>query len=166
MVPLVGAVVVAALPLIRYVKKTTAEAAAADFLHHVQVAQQTFRSTQPGAGYASSLDSLTRPCPGAAQAMLIGDEIRLLEQSGYAAQLRAAAGATSSAVDCHGRAIVSDYYAAVAPRSVDSPGQQALAATAAGGIFVFFDGIAPLESDMTPRGLATPLEALRTFKIP
>ena len=166
MVPLVGAVVVAALPLIRHVRKTTAEAAAADFLRHVQVAQQSFRSTQAGSGYASNLDSLSRPCPGGVQTMLMGDEIRSLEQRGYAAQLRAAEGATSSAVDCHGRAIVSDYYVAAAPRSIDSSGQQAFAATAAGRIFVFFDGIAPLESDMSPVGLATPLDALSTFKIP
>jgi hypothetical protein len=162
----VGAVAVAALPLIRYVRKTTAEAAAADFLQRVHLAQQTFRSAQSVTGYAASLDSLTLPCHGAARSMLMADEIKSLEHSGYAAQLRAAEGATTMAIDCHGRAMVSDYYVAAAPRSVDSPGQQAFAATAAGRIFVFFDGIAPLESDMGPTGLATPLEALSTFKIP
>jgi hypothetical protein len=61
---------------------------------------------------------------------------------------------------------VSDYYAAAAPRSVQTAGQQAFAMLAAGRIYVFFDGIAPLERDMTPDGLAVPLDALRTFKIP
>lgn len=161
-----GAVAVAALPLIRYVQKTTAEAAAAGFLQRVHLAQQTFRSDQSGTGYAASLDSLTLPCPGAARSMLTGDEIRSLERRGYAAHLRAAEGATTLAVDCHGRAMVSNYYISAVPRSVDSPGQQAFAATAAGRIFVFFDGVAPLESDMGSTGLATPLETLSTFKIP
>jgi hypothetical protein len=98
--------------------------------------------------------------------MLSGAEIRSLERRGYATQLRAAEGATTLAVDCHGRAMVSNYYISAVPRSVDSPGQRAFAATAAGRIFVFFDGVAPLESDMAPTGLATPLETLSTFKIP
>jgi hypothetical protein len=31
---------------------------------------------------------------------------------------------------------------------------------------VFFDGIAPLESDMAAGGLAVPLDTLEQFKIP
>jgi hypothetical protein len=38
--------------------------------------------------------------------------------------------------------------------------------TGTGRIFVFFDGVAPLESDMRPEGLATPLESVPAFKIP
>lgn len=165
-VPLVGAVIVAALPLVRYVQKRTAESGAADFLRRVQVAQHAFRASQPAAGYAASFESLTAPCPGGRPGMLRGDAISSLEQLGYAAQLRAAEGATPLALDCHGRPTVSDYYAAASPRSVASAGQQAFAATAAGRIFVFFDGIPPLERDMAPSGLATPLDALGTFKIP
>ena len=38
--------------------------------------------------------------------------------------------------------------------------------TATGRIYVFFDGVAPLERDMAAGGLATPLESVPTFKIP
>lgn len=67
--------------------------------------------------------------------------------------------------DCHGRATSSDFYAAVAPRSA-LDGRQAMAMLSWGRIYVFFDGIAPLESDMGPRGLAVPLDRLESFKIP
>jgi hypothetical protein len=74
-------------------------------------------------------------------------------------------GAISGALDCHGRPLSSDYYAALSP-SDGTVGQQAFAITGTGRIFVFFDGIAPVERDMTADGLATPIEALDTFKIP
>ena len=35
-----------------------------------------------------------------------------------------------------------------------------------GRVFVFFDGLAPLEKDMAPGGLATPLDTLSAFRIP
>jgi hypothetical protein len=38
--------------------------------------------------------------------------------------------------------------------------------TATGNIYVFFDGVAPLERDMTATGLATPVESVPAFKIP
>lgn len=166
MVPLIGTAIVASLPFVRYVQKRGAESAAADFVRHVQLAQQSFRSSQQGMGYATSFESLTMPCPGSGSGTLSADAINSLERIGYSAQLRAAEGATPVAPDCHGRPTVSDYYAAAAPQLVKSAGQQAFAATGGGRIFVFFDGIAPLERDMAPSGLATPLDSLSTFKIP
>lgn len=165
-IPLAGAAIVAALPVVRYIQKESAESAASDFLRRVHDAQQSFRSSQSGAGYAASFASLTTPCPGGGRAVFMADEIGALQGRGYDAQLRAARGATPVALDCHGHQTVSDYYAAAAPRSVEVAGQQAFGVTGAGRIFVFFDGIAPLESDMEPSGLATPLEAVSTFKIP
>jgi hypothetical protein len=84
----------------------------------------------------------------------------------YEVKVRAAEGATPLPPDCHGRPTTSDYYASAVPTSAAAAGQQAFAMTATGRIFVFFDGIAPLERDMTPSGLATPLESVPTFKIP
>jgi len=165
-VPLIGAAIVASVPFVRYVQKRSAESAAAEFVRRVQLAQQSFRSSQQGMGYAASIESLTVPCPGSGSGTPLADAVNSLERIGYTAQLRAAEGATSVAPDCHGRPTVSDYYAAAAPQPAKSAGQQAFAATAGGRIFVFFDGIAPLERDMAASGLATPLDGLSTFKIP
>ena len=33
-------------------------------------------------------------------------------------------------------------------------------------VYVFVDGVAPREADMAPGGLATPLEAMPSFRIP
>jgi hypothetical protein len=87
--------------------------------------------------------------------------------AGYEVTIRPAASAESRGVDCHGRPTASDYYAAAQPRSPEILAKQAFGTTASGGqIFVFFDGVAPLETDMGPDGLATPLEAVESFKIP
>jgi hypothetical protein len=79
--------------------------------------------------------------------------------------LRAAARAATVGTDCHGRATASDFYAAVQPMD-EWAGRQAMAASAWGRIYVFFDGLPPLERDMEAGGLAVPLDTLDIFKIP
>jgi hypothetical protein len=165
LVPLIGTIAVVSVPLLRHVQKRQAETAAIEFLRRVHIAQHAFRSGRADGGYASDFASLTVPCAGKMPGVLTEKDSVALNDSGYQAHLRRADGAVPLSVDCHGRTTVSDYYAAVSPASVESPGQQAFATTAAARIFVFFDGIAPLERDMTA-GLATPLDALDAFKIP
>jgi hypothetical protein len=165
-VPILGIVVVAALPLVNYARREQAEAAAAGFLQKLRTGQEAFR-TRGGIGYASELSSLTFPCPGQTSSPLNPDDLSLVAAAGYEVALWPAASAETQGVDCHGRSTVSDYYAFAQPRSPETPARQAFATTAsAGRIFVFFDGIAPLESDMGPGGLATPLDAVESFKIP
>ena len=165
-VPLVGIVAIVAVPFMRHAQKTRAESAAAAFLGRLHAGQRAFRMSHSSLGYAPGFDSLTMPCPGSRAAPLTMNDITSLGTSGYDATLRSAEGASTGALDCHGRPLVSDYYAAVAPRSVDARGRQAFAVTSTGRIFLFFDGIAPLERDMLATGLATPLDTLDTFKIP
>jgi hypothetical protein len=164
--PVLGIVIVTGWPLVNFITREQGEAAAAGFLGKLRTAQEAFR--QAGGGYTSELASLTSPCPGQPSAPLQTGDVVRLAAAGYDVTIRpAAASAASSGVDCHGRSTVSDYYAAVQPRSPGILAQQAFGTTAsAGRIFVFFDGVAPLESDMGPGGLATPLEALDSFKIP
>ena len=164
-VPMLGIVVATLIPFVRHAQQTRAESAASAFLGRVHAGQQAFRVSHGNAGYASALDSLTMPCRGGNEVPIRASDVAALERAAYDAILRPAQLAVSAAKDCHGRPLVSDYYAAVSPRSVQSPGRQAFAVTATGRIFVFFDGIAPLERDMAG-GLATPLDALDTFKIP
>lgn len=164
-VPMLGIVVVTLIPFVRHAQQTRAESTASAFLGRVHAGQQAFRESHGNAGYASALDSLTMPCRGGNGVPIPASDVTALERAGYDAILRPAELAVSAVKDCHGRPLVSDYYAAVSPRSVQSPGRQAFAVTSSGRIFVFFDGIAPLERDMAG-GLATPLDALDTFKIP
>jgi hypothetical protein len=114
-------------------------------------------------GFATELNSLTRGCDGAPE---LSDEVLAsLERAGYALQLRAAGSATIIGRDCDGFALADDYYVAAAPRDSSKPGQQAFAARAGGDLFLFYDGVAPRESEMN-RGLATPAAQRGRFKIP
>jgi hypothetical protein len=83
----------------------------------------------------------------------------------YSLVLRRAANATATGADCHGRPTASDYYAAAEPPP-EFGGAHAYGMTSRGRVYVFFDGLAPRESDMARDGLAVPLDALETFRIP
>lgn len=163
-IPALGIAIGVAIPLMRHVERERAEGLAADFLHSLHAAQQEFR-TGPAGGYAASFESLTTACPGQGPA-LTPHALDQLARVGYAPLLRPAGAAQAGRPDCHGRPTVTDYYAAAAPMSTAAAGRQAFAMLAAGRIFVFFDGVAPLEPDMTGEGLAVPLDSLRTFTIP
>jgi hypothetical protein len=164
-VPLAGILLAVSFPLTQYARKGRAEHAAARFLAELTAAQEQFRMVYATGGYASDFASLTTPCPGGgAEALAVSPAT--LTGAGYAVQLRAADGAQVLGADCHGRALASDYYAAAEPMSARTPAEQAFAVTSAGRIFVFFDRRAPREADMTPEGLATPLEALKELIIP
>jgi hypothetical protein len=164
--PAIGVLVVGAIPFVRYAQKSRIESATAQLLREVHVAQEGFRNAGNGSGYATALESLLQPCPGATTMPLTATAIASIRAAGYELNVRPAEGAVPSLADCHGRPTTSNYYASMAPRSIESPGQQAYALTATGTIYVFFDGVAPLERDMAPGGLATPLESVPTFKIP
>lgn len=162
------AVVTAALVawvVLGHAARARAEAVAADFMSRLHEAQQRFHAR--GGGFASALDSLTTACPsGEGGAWLEVAALQRLRGAGYEVMVRSRDGSTVIGSDCHGRPTVADYYAAVQPGDVREPAQRAFAITGAGRIFVFVDGIAPIEPDMAPGGLATPLEDLATFRIP
>jgi hypothetical protein len=100
-------------------------------------------------------------------AALAPAEIGRARNQGFHVVLRAAEGAGAAAADCHGRPTTTDFYAALEPVSAESAPRRAYAVTgSAARVFVFFDGLAPLERDMAPGGLATPLESLGVFRIP
>lgn len=165
LVPLAGIAVVVGVPFVRHAAKVTAEDTASGFLEQVHEGQRAFRASHGDAGYASALDSLTRACPGASAAAVPASAVVALLAREYATTVRPADGAETRRADCHGRPLVSDYYAAAFPSTVGA-GQQAFATTASGRIFLFFDGVPPLERDMSADGLATPLDARETFTIP
>ena len=160
--PALGVVVVGAVPFVRYAQKGRSEAAIVDVLRALHAAQAEFRQSGNGTGYAITIESL-RSCTDQ-RTVSLGMDARAVPE--YEVKVRAAEGATPLPPDCHGRPTTSDYYASAVPTSVAAAGKQAFAMTATGRIFVFFDGIAPLERDMAPSGLATPLESVPTLKIP
>lgn len=161
--PLVGSVVLIAWPFGRYALKVRDEALAMNVVREVRRAQETFRAS--AAGYASAIESLTAGC-GSLAAPMSRTTLADLERAGYELQLRPHQVAALLGADCHGRATVDDYYLGAQPRGARVAGQRAYGATSRGDIFVFFDGLAPRERDMTPEGLATPSEALSAFRIP
>jgi hypothetical protein len=160
--PVVGTMVTASVPVTQHVTRQRHEQAAVDIMRQVHAAQLAFR--QRWGGYATDVASLTTPCPSSAP-VLSAAQVSYLEERGYALELRAAQGARDAGRDCRGRAVVDDYYLAAAPSSAYEVAQKAFGGRADGRLFVFFDGIAPRETDMSA-GLATPLDAVEAFKIP
>jgi hypothetical protein len=160
LVPLVGAMLAVGTPLWRYGERQRNERAAIDAVTAVQAAQQQFYSRY--AAYATSLASLVTPCDGERSApAALAD----LDPEGYRIEVRGAMGAGEKPRDCHGRATATDYYVAVVPTSPSTPSQTAFAARSDGRVFLFYDGIAPREADMSS-GLPTPLAERETFTIP
>ena len=165
-VPLVAALGVAAIPLRQYSQKLQSEAAGEAFMRQLADAQLEFRRRH-GPNFAASLESLTAACPGEPAAPLDGSAVEAVKARGFDVALRTAQGAAEGTADCHGRPTAADYYAALQPSATDAAPRQAYAITGRSGrVFVFFDGLAPLEKDMAAGGLAMPLEQLSNFKIP
>lgn len=131
------------------------EDAAAEALAAVVNAQRAFRDGGGRGGYATSLASLTTPCPSGERPTMAG-----VGASGYDIRVRAAAGTSAAGTDCHGRSTALDFVASAVPARPGVDGLRAMSVSAAGRTFVFFDGIAPREADMAAGGLAMPLDAL------
>lgn len=161
LVPLAGAIVVAAVPLLRHAADARTHARVAALVEELRAAQRTLQAR--AGGYAVDVGSLVTACEGAA-AVLAPDYLVRLEAEGYLLELRPAVDALAAGRDCAQRPLTSDYYLGVEPGTVDA-GARAFAARADGAIFVYFDGVAPREADMTS-GLATPLDAIDQLVIP
>jgi hypothetical protein len=161
-IPLLGIIVAAGVPLGRYAAGRQHEDVAVRLLQRVLEAQASFKEGAPG--YATAVESLVTGC-GDRAAALAPATLDELQQAGYALELRAAAGAATVGRDCLGRQVADDYYVALAPGSPSEPARLAFAARRDGSVFVFFDGIAPREAEMSS-GLATPLHRVGSFKIP
>jgi hypothetical protein len=157
----VGAAVSVGVQVQSQLRMRAAEDAAARTLSAILDAQRVFRRAT--GGYATDLASLTRGCPSPGVSML--REPLATAEYDYRVVLRAAIRATEAGSDCHGKPTASDFYAAVSPGQPWA-GRQAMAVTGRGRIYVFFDGIAPVERDMDTGGLAVPLDTVDTFKIP
>jgi type II secretory pathway pseudopilin PulG len=149
-----------AVPVTAFTRMKRAEDAAEAAMSAIAQAQRTFRANGGRGGYATSVASLTDSCADGTLAPL-----RELRTGRYTVTMRAARGARTVGVDCHGRPAVSDYYAAAAPSDAWA-GRLAFALTARGRVYAFFDGIAPLENDMGGRDLAVPLDLKPPFRIP
>ena len=152
-----------AWPFWMYATKRRDESIALSALQEIQAAQTAFRAAAGGAGYATSLDALATPC--GSQTPLRASLLDDLRRAGYVIEVRARTAARRTGTDCGGRPVADDFYVGVQPRSARTAGQRSFAATSQ-GVFVFFDGVAPLERDLSAGGLATRVDALETFKIP
>jgi hypothetical protein len=161
-VPLLGIVIAAAAPLVRYAVMEQHEQTAIDVLRDVHDAQEIFHRAT--GGYAADISSLTTPC-GTTAAALEEDVLDRLNRAGYALQLRPAEHATVVGRDCHGRDVTSDYYLTGAPLSAFVAGREAFATRSDGRFYLLVDGIAPREREIE-NGLAIPLDSRDSFRIP
>lgn len=162
MIPVAGTLLAVSVPLVRYAARDRDERVAIEVVRRISDAQREFRAGT--GGYATDVASLTATC-AATPAPLSSDVFDRLRTVGYVLHMRAAAGETVGGTDCHGRALASDYYLAVAPASADVAARQAIATRSDGRLFLFHDGIAPTEADIAT-GLPTPVEERESFKIP
>lgn len=162
LVPLAVAAGAAALPFWWNAAARRDEATALTVMTQLRDVQRQLHA-RAGA-YAVSLDTMTDQCDDTAVAVAAA-AIQRAAATGYAVTLRPADGASPAGADCRGRPLASDYYLAMTPRRGDTDARLASAARAAGDIHVFFDAVAPRESDIEA-GLTTPLAELETFKIP
>ena len=164
-VPIAAAAIALVWPFTQYAIKVRSETAALDILEDIRAAQVAFRTAGGRGAFAVSIDSLILPCEGtpAVRPPSVRTE---LAGRGYEAIIRTHESVAASGVDCHGRPTAPDYYVGVQPISGRVAGQRAYAATAHSEPFAFFDGLAPREADLGPGGLAVPVSALRTFRIP
>jgi len=161
-----GIVTAASTRILSYHSMRSTEYATVALMQLVGEAQQRFRTAGGEGGYATDLESLRTPCPGQTQAALSDVAVKALGSARYELLVRPRAGSAFAGVDCHGRQTARDFYLSARPRVTGVDGERAMAMTASGRIFLFFDGIPPREADMTAGGLATPLDSLETLKIP
>jgi hypothetical protein len=161
-VAVAGTVATVSIQVRAQLRMRDAEKAAAAALSAIVDAQRAFRKAGGRGGYATDLQSLIQPCAGAPATLSAPPPVAADD---YRVVLRAAQRASPVGTDCHGRPTASDFYAAVQPAH-EWAGRQAMASTAWGRIYVFFDGLPPVERDMDAGGLAVPLDTLDSFKIP
>jgi hypothetical protein len=159
--PIVGVCLAIAQPLARYAEKQRHETAVISSMRQLQEAQQRF--TDAVGGYATDVAALAAGCPGASP--IPPAVFKTLDDAGYALQLRASSDSAAAGLDCHGRVTATNYYVAAAPQTARETSDKAFAGRADGQLFFFVDGVPPGESDMTS-GLAIPIDALGSFKIP
>lgn len=159
----IGTVAAVSIQVQAQLRMREAEQVAAATLTALVDAQRAFRKAGGRGGYATDLRSLTEPCPN--QPTASASSLPPFASYDYQMVVRAAERASLVGTDCHGRQTASDFYASLQPAH-GWAGRQAVAATSWGRIYVFFDGLPPLERDMEAGGLAVPLDTLDTFKIP
>ena len=162
-VAVMGIVAAVAIQVQTQLRMREAEQGAAATLTALVDAQRAFRKAGGRGGYATDLRSLTEPCPN--QPTGSAPSLPRFASGDYHVVVRAAQRTSLVGTDCHGRQTAADFYASLQPAH-GWAGRQALAATSWGRIYVFFDGLPPLEGDMEAGGLAVPLDTLDTFKIP
>ena len=147
-----------------HVARVRAEAVGVGFVAELHDAQFAFRTA--AGGFASHLDSLTARCPHGGGPWLDAATLERLAEAGYRVTLRPREGARTLGSDCHRRPVVEDYYVGVEPDGAREAALRAYGSNGARRVYVFVDGVAPREADMAPGGLATPLEAMPSFRIP
>lgn len=155
-VAVIGIIAAIAVPGLLRARIAANEAAAVGSMRSIVSAEVAYAAAAGGGGYATSLATLSRPCPDATQGFIPPD----LSQdpsvkSGYTFSLRSAGGAPGPQ-DCNGKPTEMDFYATAVPVTPGTTGSRAFSTSASGTIF-FDPSSVPPSREATLDGRATPI---------
>ena len=158
-VAIISILALIAMPMLKDAKMRGNEVSAIASLRAITGAQASYSVGAGGGGYAISLATLGRPCPGGTQAFLgpdLGVPTPPALKHGYQVNL-ASAGAGAGPTDCNGTATEVDYYGTAAPVTVGSTGTRGFSVSSSGTIFQDHTG-APPPLAATLSGTAKPAQ--------
>lgn len=152
-VAVIGVVAAVGVPSLLRARISANEASAIASLRAISTAEATYFAHAGTNGYARSLATLARSCPGATQPFISPDlAVDPSLKSGYTVALQASAAAQPARPDCNGTATDSDFYATAAPTSHGTTGVRAFATNNRGSIYYDQTGVAPTEAAILPSG--------------
>ncbi|MGH9310024.1 MAG: type IV pilin protein [Vicinamibacterales bacterium] len=152
-VAVIGVIAAIGIPSVLRARVSANESSAIASLRAISTAEATYFAHAGTSGYAGSLATLARSCPGGTQPFISPDlAFDPSLKSGYTVGLQASATAQPSRPDCNGTATDSDFYATAEPVSHGNTGVRAFATNNRGSIYYDQTGVAPTEAAMLPSG--------------
>ena len=152
-VAVIGAVAAIGIPSLLRARQSANESSAIASLRAISTAEASYYAHAGTNGYAPSLATLARSCPGATQPFISPDlALDPSLKSGYRLMLQPSAAAQPARPDCNGTPTDSDFYATAEPVSHGNTGIRAFATNNRGSIYYDQSGVAPTEAAMLPSG--------------
>lgn len=151
-VAIIGIIAAIAVPGLLRARMSGNESSAIGSLRAINSAEASYSSATGGGGYAVSLVTLSKPCPGGSQGFISPDLANdpFTVKSGYKVALTGGAGAVDVVADCNGTQSQTAYYATAEPLTPGTTGQRAFSTAAHGTLYFDITGAAPPETGGNP----------------
>jgi hypothetical protein len=157
--PVIGLLLAIGVPLAEHVARERNTRTVIALVQEAMALQAAFQGR--AGGYASGGAALAAACASGSEAF--GLVQARAAAAGYRVAVCPSAQAHLVGNACDGTPLISAYLVTAEP-VVPGVGR-AVTGVSDGGVFVFYDGVAPTEHDIA-RGLPTPLDRLNAFRIP